>query len=544
MDDENRLIAQRKQKIQAIRDAGLNPYANDFQVKLEDMEKIVELDPEKLGGEGDVAEDAAEYAVGGRVMSLAKFGKAAFCLVRQQGHEVQLYLKRDVLGDAFKAFKKVERGDFVAAVGPAFVTRQGKVAVRAREFRILTMAVRSLPEKWHGLKDPELRYRQRYVDLVATEGVADVFRTRARIVAHMRRYLDERSFVEVETPMMHTVVGGAAAKPFLTHHNALGMDLKMRIAPELYLKRLVVGGLDRVYEIGRCFRNEGLSRMHNPEFTMLEFYMGYANYADLMELTEDLITGLVTELKGEPKLTYQEQEVDFSTPWPRLTMAEACLAGLSQAAGELGFTAATEDDLLTEDSIVAYVEREKLTDKDDAFAEWWKTTNGWGERLAALFEFFGEERLPADRPVFVVDYPSAVSPLSRRKDDNPELVDRFELFVTGREIANAFSELNDPEDQRERFKAQLEAKARGADETMDYDEDYCRALEVGMPPTAGEGIGIDRLTMLLCDQASIRDVILFPLLRPESKEAGKDAGKDKGKGSGKKTKPAAKDPKA
>ncbi len=531
MDDENRLIAQRKQKIQAIRDAGLNPYANDFEVRLEDMQAVGGLDPETLGGEADVGDDAPEYRIGGRVMSLAKFGKAAFALVRHLGHEVQIYLKRDLLGDeTFKAFKKIERGDFVAAVGHAFVTRQGKVAVRAQEFRILTMAVRSLPEKWHGLKDPELRYRQRYVDLVTTPGVADVFRTRARVVSHLRRYLDERHFVEVETPMLHTVVGGAAAKPFLSHHNALNLDIKLRIAPELYLKRLVVGGLDRVYEIGRCFRNEGLSRMHNPEFTMLEFYMGYANYETLMTLTEDLISELVTELKGEPKLTYQDQPVDFTTPWPRLTVAEAARAGLTLAADELGFTAPAEAELDTEEGLGAYVDREKLTDKDEGFAEVWKSTKGWGEQLAALFEFFGEERLPADRPVFVVDYPSAVSPLSRRKDENPELVDRFELFVCGREIANAFSELNDPEDQRQRFKAQLEAKQRGNDETMDYDEDYCRALEVGMPPTAGEGIGIDRLTMLLCDQASIRDVILFPLLRPEggtSEKTSPKTGKDK-----------------
>jgi lysyl-tRNA synthetase, class II len=527
MEDENRLIAQRKQKIQAVRDLGVDPYANGFDVKLDDMITVGGLDPETLGGEADVAEDAPEYRVGGRVMSLAKFGKAAFALVRQQGHDVQIYLKKDILGDeTFKAFKKIERGDFVAAVGQAFVTRQGKVAVRAQEFRILTMAVRSLPEKWHGLKDPELRYRQRYVDLVTTPGVADVFRTRARVVSHLRRYLDERQFVEVETPMLHTVVGGAAAKPFLSHHNALNLDIKLRIAPELYLKRLVVGGLDRVYEIGRCFRNEGLSRMHNPEFTMLEFYMGYATYETLMELTEDLISELVTELKGEPKLTYQEQPVDFSKPWPRLTVAQAAQAGLTQAAQELGFTAPTETELQTEEGLAAYVAREKLTDKDEGFAEVFTSTQGWGEQLAALFEFFGEERLPADRPVFVVDYPSAVSPLSRRKDENPELVDRFELFICGREIANAFSELNDPEDQRQRFVAQLEAKQRGNDETMDYDEDYCRALEVGMPPTAGEGIGIDRLTMLLCDQASIRDVILFPLLRPEGGTPEKATGKD------------------
>ncbi len=520
MEDENRLIAQRKQKIQALRDAGMNPYANDFPVGPADMAEAASLDPERLSGESEIPEDTREYRVAGRVVALARFGKAAFAMIRQQGHELQIYVKKDLLEDAtFKAFKKVERGDIIAARGRPFVTRKGKVAIRAEELRILTMVVRPLPEKWHGIKDPELRYRQRYVDMVVTEGVAETFRTRARIVRFIREFLDARGFVEVETPMLHTVVGGAAAKPFCTHHNALDMDITLRIAPELYLKRLVVGGLDRVYEIGRSFRNEGLSRQHNPEFTMLEFYQAYATYDDLMVLTEKLLSALVQEIKGGSTLTYQGQEVDFTAPWPRLTVREATLEGLQQASGEQGFDAPTDADLETDASLSGWVERAGLLGRDEELAETWKATSGWGERLATLFELFGEERLPADRPVFVTDYPSAISPLSRRKDDDPELVDRFELFVCGREIANAFSELNDPEDQRQRFLAQLAAKERGAEETMDYDEDYCRALEYGMPPAAGEGIGIDRLTMFLTDQASIRDVIAFPLLRPERQSA-------------------------
>lgn len=517
MDDENRLIAQRKQKIQAVRDAGVRPYANDFPVDPADMARAAALDPETLGGEDAITDDAPTYRVAGRVMALARFGKAAFALVRQQEHELQIYVKRDLLEDAtFKAFKKLERGDFLAAEGPAFATRKGKVAIRAQTLRVLTMAVRPLPEKWHGLKDPELRYRQRYVDLVVNPDVGRVFRTRARILASLRAFLDERGFVEVETPMLHTVVGGAAAKPFRTHHNALDLDITLRIAPELYLKRLVVGGLDRVYEIGRCFRNEGLSRQHNPEFTMVEFYQAYATYADLMDLTETLITDLVTALHGAPRLSYQGQPVDFTPPWPRMTVLEATLHGLAQVAAEHATAAPTDEDLADEAAINGLVERTEWLRGDEELMATLATTDGWGERLAALFERHGEERLPADRPVFVTDYPRAVSPLSRTKDSDPRLVDRFELFVCGREIANAFSELNDPEDQRQRFLAQLASRERGAEETMDYDEDYCRALEHGMPPTAGEGIGIDRLTMLLTDQASIRDVIAFPLLRPEA----------------------------
>jgi lysyl-tRNA synthetase class 2 len=474
------------------------------------------LDPGSLPAEDGIPEGAHTFRVAGRVMALAKFGKAAFLLVRMQGRELQIYVKRDALSeDAFGSFKRVERGDFVAARGPAFATRKGKVAIRADEFHLLTMAVKALPDKWSGLKDPELRYRMRYVDMVVSEGVADVFRTRARILRYLREYMDRRGFVEVETPMMHTVVGGAAAKPFRTHHNALDLDLTMRIAPELYLKRLVVGGLDRVYEIGRCFRNEGLSRNHNPEFTMMEFYQAYATYEDLMTLTEELLSSLVSELKGAPRLSYQGQEVDLSPPWPRLTVREATMRGLELAAEELGFASPAAADLESAQALDAYVERAGLMSRDEEFAAHYRTTASWGEKLAALFELHGESRLPLEKPVFVLDYPSAISPLSRRKDSDPELVDRFEVFLCGREIANAFSELNDPEDQRQRFLAQLAAKERGAQETMDYDEDYCRALEYGMPPTAGEGIGIDRLTMFLCDQPSIRDVIAFPLLRPE-----------------------------
>jgi lysyl-tRNA synthetase class 2 len=529
--DENRVIRDKKAKVAALREAGINPYANDFQMDPADMKGALSVPVEEIPGEADIKEDDRVYRVAGRVMAAARFGKAGFFRVRYGGDELQLYVRKDnIPPDQFKAFKKCEVGDHVGGAGRLFMTRKGKPAVRLHEFRLLTKAVRPLPEKFHGLRDPELRYRMRYVDLVMNPDAADVFRTRARLVGYIRRFLDERGFVEVETPMMHPLIGGAAARPFITRHNALDMKLYMRIAPELYLKRLIVGGLERVYELGRCFRNEGLSRRHNPEFTMLEFYMSYATYVELMELTEEMLSGAVREINGSYRLTCpdgggegaeSEVEVDFTPPWPRVAVCDATVRGLRAA----GFDdAPDESEIRDDETLVEWIEKTGLAEGDGPLAQALARADSWGSRIGALFEELGEDNLPTGKPVFVVDYPAAVSPLSRRKDDDPTLVDRFEVFVCGQEIGNAFSELNDPEDQRERFVRQVEKKRSGDEETMDYDEDYCRALEFGMPPTAGEGIGIDRLAMILCGQRSIRDVIPFPLLRPEDTGSGKSRG--------------------
>ena len=390
--------------------------------------------------------------------------------------------------------------------------KTGELTIVAENVKILTKATRPLPEKWHGLSDVEVRYRQRYVDLIVNPEVREVFRKRTAIVAGIRRFLDARGFLEVETPMMHAIIGGAAAKPFSTHHNALDLDLFMRIAPELYLKRLVVGGFERVYEIGRNFRNEGLSRQHNPEFTMLEFYQAYATYEDLMALTETLFQELAREIAGGEALTYQGQPLSFASPWPRIPMKDAIVEASRRELLPAGLERAALDD---DGALRKWLESTGLDTRGDELGAVLRKSDSHGERVGALFDYGGEKALPADRPAFVTEYPAETSPLSRRNDADPTKVDRFELFIIGREHANAFSELNDPADQRGRFQRQVDAKAAGREETMDYDEDYCRALEIGMAPAAGEGIGIDRLAMLLTDQPSIRDVILFPLMRPE-----------------------------
>jgi len=523
--DENRIMQERRRKVEDLRQAGHHPYANDFEMCHEDVARALEVPVEDLPHEDGVSEDQPFYKVAGRLVAAAKFGKAAFLKIRYAGKELQIYIRKDILTESeFLAFKKCEVGDHVGAWGRLFQTRQGKPALRAERFAMITKAVRSLPEKFHGLKDPELRSRMRYVDLVANPEVADVFRKRAKLVSYLRRFMDDRAFVEVETPMMHPLIGGAAAKPFKTRHNALNLDLFLRIAPELYLKRLLVGGLERVYELGRCFRNEGLSRRHNPEFTMLEFYMAYATYQDLMSLTEELVAGAAQVVAGGLKLTVpnvegEMVEVDFTPPWPKVSVLKATAAGLKKIDDQAPDAQALRDDAI----VTAWIDDHDVAAQDDALATALSHAETWGDRIGALFDWFGEPALPVDRPVFVKDYPLAISPLSRKKDDDPVLVDRFELFVAGQELGNAFSELNDPADQRERFQRQVEKKSRGSDETMDYDEDYCRALEYGMPPAAGEGIGIDRLAMLLCGQRSIRDVILFPLLRPESGRTEKKA---------------------
>lgn len=516
---ENQIIVEKKKKVEDLREAGINPYANDFSVNHDDVRRAVEMNVDELPGEADMIDDAEVFRVGGRVISAARFGKAGFFKIRHQRRELQVYVRKDnIAPDEFIAFKKCEVGDHIGASGPLFVTNKGKCALKAVEFRLLTKAVRPLPEKFHGLKDPELRYRMRYLDMVMNPEVVEVFHTRAKLIRYVRSFLDRLDFVEVETPMMHPLVGGAAARPFITRHNALDMELFMRIAPELYLKRLLVGGLERVYELGRCFRNEGLSRRHNPEFTMLEFYMAYATYEDLMELTQELIAGAVSEIAGSHKIVVSlgdegEVEVDFRPPWPRISVIEATVGGLRKQK----FESIPELEHWQDDEAVkAFIRVNKLDEGEDGLAVELASADDWGKRMGALFEAFGEADLPMEQPVFVVDYPAAVSPLSRKKDGDPKLVDRFEVFAAGREIGNAFSELNDPDDQRARFVKQIEQKNLGAAETMDYDEDYCRALEFGMPPAAGEGIGIDRLAMILCGCSSIRDVILFPLLRHEA----------------------------
>jgi lysyl-tRNA synthetase class 2 len=400
----------------------------------------------------------------------------------------------------------------VGAEGPATRTKTGELTLEAVRFAILTKSIRPLPEKWHGLTDVEARYRQRHVDLVVTPGVRDTFRKRALIVSTMRRFLDERGYLEVETPTLHKPeeAGGAAARPFETHHNALALDLKLRIATELHLKRLVVGGFDRVYEIGRIFRNEGIDRRHNPEFTSIEFYQAYATHEDLMALTEELFHCLAVEVTGGPRVTFQGQEIDLTPPFPRFSLVE-------MGARALGLSPA---DALAGKGLAEAVAQAAARENDSEGA--WKLEKAArrspGEALAIAFEVFCEQQLPRDRPAFVVDFPLETSPLSRRRDADPRMVDRFELFMGGMELANAFSELNDPVDQRSRFEAQVRAKAAGDEEAMPFDEDFVRALEIGMPPTAGEGIGIDRLAMLLTDSPSIRDVILFPLLK--SREPG------------------------
>ena len=530
MADERELIAERERKVAELRAAGRNPYANGWQpthLAAEVLERFAaELTaaaaaaaaaPPAEGQRGPKSEPAMlsedRFVIGGRIVAHRGFGKATFVKLRDRSGELQVYIKKDTVGDTdYELFRKLERGDFIGARGPAFITRTGELTILCESFQILTKATRPLPEKWHGLQDVELRYRQRYVDLIVNPEVREVFRQRSEIVRLTRKFLDERGFLEVETPILQSIVGGAAARPFRTHHNALDLALVMRIAPELYLKRLVVGGFERVYEIGRTFRNEGLSRKHNPEFTMLEFYQAYATHEDLMALTEELLVLLADAVRGSRVLSYEGRRIDLTPPWPRLPLKDAIAAASRTGQLPSGLERGMLDD---EAALQGWIERSGVARRSDELGAVLRKCASHGERVGALFDHGGENAVPWDRPVFVVDYPAETSPLSRRNDEDPSKVDRFELFIVGREHANGFSELNDPADQRARFQRQVEAKARGQEETMDYDEDYCRALEYGMPPTAGEGIGIDRLTMLLTDQASIRDVILFPLMRPE-----------------------------
>jgi lysyl-tRNA synthetase class 2 len=502
---EREIIAQRARKAEALRALGVNPFGNGFTPRHLAADLVARYGDHPTA---EIQKDPGEWSIAGRVLALKSFGKMAFLKVQDRSGDLQVWLKKDRLSERdFEVFKLLDVGDVISADGPATRTKTGELTIEAARFTILTKAMRPLPEKWHGLTDVEQRYRQRYVDLVVTPGVREVFRKRTRIVSTIRAFLDARGYLEVETPTLHKPeeAGGAAAKPFETFHNALEMPLKLRIATELHLKRLVVGGLDRVYEIGRIFRNEGISRRHNPEFTSIEFYQAYATHDDLMKLTEELFHRLAVEVTGGPRFTFQGQEMDFTPPFPRVSL-------IGEGAKALGLSV---EDALAGKGLAEAVARAgaRENESEDAWKLEQAAKRSPGEILATAFEVFCEHQLPKDRPTFVVDWPFETSPLSRRRDADPRLVDRFELYAGGMEVANAFSELNDPVDQRARFEAQMKAKVAGDEEAMPYDEDFVRALEHGMPPTAGEGIGIDRVTMLLTDSASIRDVILFPLLK-------------------------------
>lgn len=511
----------RLEKAGRLKERGVDPFGNGQAV--EHTTALVHSSIEQGAHE---AEDRPVFSLAGRVTELRRMGKIAFLRLLDRDGQVQVMLRRDVAPEGFALIADglLDRGDIVRAEGRPVVTRTGEPSLEASSLTILTKALRPLPEKWHGLADVELRYRRRYVDLFTTDGVRDVFVKRATMIRTIRRFLDERGYVEVETPVLHDLAGGAAAKPFRTHHNALDLNLQLRIATELHLKRLVVGGLERVYEIGRIFRNEGIDRRHNPEFTTIEFYEAHATYKDLMQLTESLFDQVAVAVNGSTKVTYQGTDIDFTAPFPRVSMVGevgrlfAGRWGLTGPEGDdasawLDFLAPHLDRIRTELAGTPAGEKKYgLTEATEHHP------HALGELVAASFETWCEDRLDRSRPVFVVDFPLEVSPLARKRDSDGRLVDRFELYVAGMELANAFSELNDPLDQRERFAAQVEAARQGDEEAMPYDEDFVRALEHGMPPTAGEGIGIDRLCMVLTDSPSIRDVVLFPLLRPEASQ--------------------------
>lgn len=490
-DSASDLLVARRRKLEALRAGSRAVYPNDFipdRTAADVRDRLGSLSAEQL----EERKEAVRLA--GRIVGMRDFGKAAFFDLQDRAGRLQVHIKREQLGEeGFAEFRNADIGDIVGVEGDLFRTRAGELTLAARRFRILTKSLRPLPEKWHGLADTETRYRQRYLDLVANPEVAEVFRKRATILQKIRDFFAARGFIEVETPMMQTLAGGAAARPFITHHNALDLDLYLRIAPELYLKRLVIGGFERVFELSRVFRNEGVSTQHNPEFTLLEFYMAYADYRGLMELTEELFGELARTIAGGLRLRWGEHEIDLAPPWERLTLRDAVARYAGAGDGDLG----------SESALRAFAARRGVS-LDTAW--------GPGKILLELFEKFAEHALV--KPTFVLGYPVEVSPLARRSREDPETTDRFELFIGGREMANAFSELNDPDDQRGRFEAQARAKAAGDEEAQAMDEDFLLALEHAMPPTAGEGIGVDRLVMMLTNQTSIRDVILFPLLRP------------------------------
>jgi lysyl-tRNA synthetase class 2 len=487
--DENALIAERRAKLARLRDAGV-AFPNDFRrdALAADLHATYAERTEDW-----LAANPVRVRVAGRMMFKRVMGKASFAKLQDGSGQIQVYLQAESLGGAYDAFKGWDVGDIVAAEGELMRTRAGELSVRARSARLLVKALRPLPDKWHGLADTETRYRRRYVDLIVNESARETFRTRTSIVRYLRNFLDARGFLEVETPMMQPIPGGAIARPFVTHHNALGQDMYLRVAPELYLKRLVVGGFERVYEINRNFRNEGLSTQHNPEFTMLELYQAYADCADFMALVERMMQGLAESVLGARSFEYQGRRIDFTAPFAKRSVEEAVAA----ANPDLDVARLRDAGYLREASLRLGLEPGK--------------GDGAGALLFGIFEKTCEQGL--EQPTFIHSYPTEVSPLSRRRDSDPFVADRFEFFVHGRELANGFSELNDAEDQAERFREQSQRRSAGDEEAMYFDADYIRALEYGMPPAAGLGVGIDRLVMLLTDSPSIRDVLLFPQLR-------------------------------
>jgi lysyl-tRNA synthetase class 2 len=491
VDDSGEQVEVRRAKLAKLRDAGSNPYPNDYKPThtiVEAMALAAEVSDE------DLHQTPRRVGVAGRIMAIRRMGKASFFHIQDRRGKLQIYARRDRLGDdGYGLFQSLDIGDIVGIRGQLFRTKTKELTVEAQELRLLTKCLRPLPEKWHGLADVEVRYRQRYVDLMVNPEVRQVFEKRSRIVRLLRRFFEERDFLEVETPMMQPIPGGATAKPFITHHNTLDMELYLRVAPELFLKRLLVGGFERVFELNRNFRNEGISIRHNPEFTMVEFYQAYATFDDLMQLTEELFVSLAQAVAGSLQLTYGEHGIDLTPPWRRLTIRQAVVE-------HGGATAADVDSVV---GLQGFAKTNNL--KVDVNAT-------YGNLLVQIFEEVAEAKLI--QPTFITGYPIEVSPLARKNDQNGAMVDRFELYIGGRELANAFSELNDPADQRQRFMEQMDARAAGDEEANPIDDDYVRALEYGMPPAAGEGIGIDRLVMLLTNSPSIRDVILFPLLRP------------------------------
>ncbi|NLB79760.1 MAG: lysine--tRNA ligase [Clostridiaceae bacterium] len=487
--DLNEILQVRRNKLSELQETGNDPF---HIVKYSVTDRTNQILSDFEGYEGK------NVSLAGRLMSKRGMGKSSFCDLQDRDGRIQLYVRINDIGeDNYENFKKLDIGDIIGVTGRVFKTRMGEVSIHAESYTLLSKSLRPLPEKFHGLKDPDTRYRQRYLDLIVNPDVKKTFIERSRIIAEIRRFLDKRDFLEVDTPILNTIPGGATARPFITHHNTLDIDMYLRIAPELYLKRLIVGGLERVYELGRMFRNEGMSIKHNPEFSMMEVYQAYTDYHGMMELAESLISTVAQEVLGTMKIEYQGQEIDLTPPWTRLTMTEAVLK----------YAGVDFDSIKTDDEAINMAKSKGMNLEGSPVK---------GELLSMMFEEYAEPNLI--QPTFIIDYPVEVSPLTKRKPEKPELTERFELFITGREFGNAYSELNDPIDQRERFVAQVKKREAGDEEANMMDEDYLLALEHGLPPTGGMGIGIDRLIMLLTDSFSIKDVLLFPTMKPKDKE--------------------------